>query len=267
MYSPHKLRRFEKLPEMEHLLALSQNEGKCSKLLLAITVMNLSRLEEKFKGVEADLITLQEKSLTQGESNENIDTQLKELRTCKSHWEASPKSCKDYLDRLRSEVTDQYTNLNADTARNSQEMKTLEKQLDHHEGLVTKLEKKIDDFLTMLPRGQDVAAEMIKAVSNLLMTMKPQPGDVQTGLMAVVDQKAELENAISDLEQNRTSLENFESNRDAFSEFLENLHSPSSSVTVQDKDSSSMARYRAPTPTAGTEQEDRRGITHRYQQP
>ncbi|KAI0383805.1 hypothetical protein F5Y04DRAFT_249738 [Hypomontagnella monticulosa] len=213
----------------EQKLQRPENQLSALRLLQALTVKEIYGVKKQLDSVEAELRELQESNTADAARNEAIEKQLEELQKDKesfrlliSEAEAGTQSTNDSLESLRTKVSDAYFKLTADNVRFSKDIKTLNKQFDHHQERLCNVEKSLDDFRAKLPKSEDVA-KLNDILVRLEPIVKSACDKVDRVSTLTNDQRETLKEAVDGHARVRHFLDAFIPKQDEFFEFLDNL--------------------------------------------
>ncbi|KAI1096198.1 hypothetical protein F5B19DRAFT_502489 [Rostrohypoxylon terebratum] len=240
MHSTEESGKLVKAARLEERLQQPENQTNALRLLQALTIKEIYGAKRQLDLIEAGFKKLREANIAEGSRNEAVEKHLEELRRDKesfqlliSEAEATAKTTKDGLEGLRAKVSDEYFKLTADNARFSKDIKTLKKQIDHHQGQLSTVDGVIKDFRATLPNPQDITKinETLARVESMVVSLYEKLDAVSK---ISLDQKEALMETITDHAQIRRFLEAFTPRQEDFLQFLEKIPEIISSITSND---------------------------------
>ncbi|XDG06577.1 hypothetical protein ABKA04_006192 [Annulohypoxylon sp. FPYF3050] len=241
MHPTEESGKLVKAVRLEEKLQQPENQTNALRLLQALAIKEIYGAKRQLELIEAGFNKLREASIAEGSRNEAVEKHLEELRRDKesfqlliSEAEATTKTTKDGLEGLRAKVSDEYFKLTADNARFSKDIKTLKKQIDHHQGQLSSVDGIIKDFHATLPDPQDITRinETLARVESMVVLLYEKLDAVSK---ISLDQKEALMETIGDHAQIRRFLEAFIPRQEEFLQFLEKIPELVSSITANGK--------------------------------
>ncbi|KAI1455701.1 hypothetical protein F4805DRAFT_263611 [Annulohypoxylon moriforme] len=240
MHPTEETQKLVKAARLEEKLQRPENQLNALRLLQALTVKEIYGAKKHLDLIEVEFTKLQKASIAEGNRNETIEKHLEELQRDKesfqlliSEAETTSRNTKDGLEGLRAKVSDEYFKLTADNARFSKDIKTLNKQIDHHQEQLSTVEKAVDDFRSTLPNPQQIT-KMNDTLARIEPMVKSLYEKLNTVSRISLDQKEALAQTISDQAQIREFLKTFIPRQEDFFQFLEKIPEMISSVTSGD---------------------------------
>ncbi|KAI2629715.1 hypothetical protein GGR54DRAFT_635896 [Hypoxylon sp. NC1633] len=262
MRSVEETEKLAAATKLQEKLQRPENQLNVSRLLQVLTVKEIHAAKRQMSLIEDGFRKLQETSAAEGIRNESIDRQLEELRRDKegfqqliSEAEATTQKTRDDLGNLRTKVTDEYFKLTADNVRFTKDIKTLGKQIDHHQEQFSTVENAIERLRSTLPEPQEMT-KLNETLSRLEPMVRSVSEKVEK-VSGVTDYRKEsFMEFISDQGRIRTFLDAFIPKQERFFQFLDKLpeldsHTASYELSLNESMNGVNASYLSNSLTSG----------------